>query len=463
MPPEPRPPAADPSARPELLPILRLGDVVGIVVGSVIGSGIFIVPATVALEVRSPLLIFAVWLAGGFLSFFGALAFAELGSMFPQAGGMYVYLREAYNPLVAFLFGWTLFLVIDSGAVATLAVAFTSKYLPYFVDLSAPMQKVTALAMIVVLLVVNVVGVRWGSILQNLLTIIKSVAIVGVSVAIFVLATGKPTHFTTPPPETLSGDLVSRFGLALIACLWAYKGWEAATFSTGEMRNPKRDLFGGLLIGMLVILVLYLAANAAYLYVFSAEEMARSSRVAADAMNVAMGAGGAALLSFFILFSIAGAANANVLTSPRVYYAMAQDRLFFKPLAAVHPRFRTPHVAILAMGAWSVVLSLSGTFEQLAAYVVFGQWIFFGLTVGAVMILRRKRPELARPVRTWGYPVTPIIFIASALFIALSALVNQFENAMAGLGIIALGIPAYLFWARRRRIAVLPPAPSPRE
>ncbi|MEW6743890.1 MAG: amino acid permease [Planctomycetota bacterium] len=226
--------------------------------------------------------------------------------------------------------------------------------------------------------------------------------------------------------------------------------WEAATFSTGEMRNPQRDLFRGLLIGMLAVIILYLAANAAYLYVFPAEEIAGKDRVAADAMKVAMGASGAALLSFFILFSIAGAANANVLTAPRVYYAMAQDRLFFKPLAAVHPRFRTLHVAILAMGAWSVLLSLSGTFEQLAAYVVFGQWIFFGLTVGAVMVLRRKRPELARPVRTWGYPVTPIIFMASALFIAASAFVNHPGNAMAGLGIIALGVPAYLVWSHRR-------------
>ncbi len=433
--------------------MLGLVDVVGILVGTVIGSGIFIVPATVAGQVHAPTLMMAVWVVGGVLSFFGALAFAELGTMYPQAGGMYVFLRESYGRLVAFLFGWTLFLVIDSGAIATLSMAFSSKYLTYFVPLSPWGIKAVALVFIGALVAVNYVGTRSGAMLQNILTVIKFGAILGVSVVVLALGNGDTNHFVSPPAGGFSGSLVSAFGVALVATLWAYKGWEATTFSAGELKNPQRNLPLGLLGGSLVVLGLYLLANMAYLWVLPADRIAGSSRVAADAMQVAVGGAGAAIVAFVILFSIAGAANGNVLTAPRVFYAMARDGLFFERFGRVHERYLTPHVSILATGIWAAVLSLSGTFEQLAAYVIFGQWIFFGLTVAAVMILRRTRPDAPRSYRTWGYPVTPLVFIAAALFISVNSLLAQPANALSGMAIIALGVPAYFYWQRKRRPA----------
>ena len=433
---------------PELPRVLGLVDIIGILVGSVIGSGIFIVPATIASEVQSPVLMLTVWLVGGILSFFGALAFAELGAAFPRAGGMYVYLREAYGPFVAFLFGWTLFLVIDSGAVATLSMAFASKYLPYFVALSWVEVKLVALVFVAVLVGVNYVGVRYGATLQNVLTAIKFGAILAVVGAVFVFADGEPRNFVEPASKGMSMGLVGAFGVALVASLWAYKGWEAVSFSAGEVKDAPRVLPIGLLGGTLLILVLYLATNLAYLYVYPTPEIAKSSRIASDAMNVAIGPIGAGFIALMILFSIFGAANGNILTAPRVFYAMARDGLFFSRLSRVHEKFLTPHVSIVAMGLWACVLSLSGTFEQLATYVVFGQWLFFGMTVGAVIVLRRKRPELARPYKTWGYPITPLIFIAAALYISFNTLFTQPLNALAGLLIIGSGVPAYLFWRK---------------
>jgi APA family basic amino acid/polyamine antiporter len=444
--------------RAGLARVLGLPDVVGIVVGSVIGSGIFIVPATVALEVRSPLAILAVWVVGGVLTFFGALCFAELGGMFPQTGGTYVYLREAYGPLVAFLFGWATFLVIDSGAAATLASAFATKYLPYFVTLSPLASRLVALAFIAFLTTVNVLGVRRGANLQNLLTAIKLVAIVAVVALIFAFGHGAAANFVQPPAGRFDAGFVTRFGAALIACLWAYKGWEAATYTTGELADPQRNLYLGLLTGCLLVTGLYIATNLAYLWVLPAASIATSSRIAADALAAAVGPSGAAIVSALILMSILGSANANILTAPRVFFAMAKDGLFFARAGAVHPRYRTPHVAIVAMGAWTAVLAMSGTFEQLLAYVVFGLWLFFGLTVGAVLILRRTRPDLPRPVRVWGFPATPIVFLASTVFIAVSALVTGPRNAIAGTAIILLGVPVYFLWRRRRSNA---PAASP--
>ncbi len=434
--------------RRELPRVLGLLDIVGILVGTVIGSGIFIVPATVAAQVHSPALMLSVWIVGGVLSFFGALVFSELGAMFPQAGGMYVYLRESYGGLIAFLFGWTLFLVIECGSIATLSMAFASKYLPYFIPLGRVGIKAVALVLIAILTAVNYAGTRYGARLQNVLMFIKFAAIVGVSIVVLGFGGGSVDHFVTPAAPPLSGALLSSFGVALVATLWAYKGWEAATFTAGELKDPQRNLPLGLFAGTLLVIGLYLLANVAYLWVLPAPEIARSSRIAADAMQKAVGGAGAGIVAFVILFSITGAANGNLLTAPRVFYAMANDGVFFRQFARVHQRFVTPYVSIVATGVWAGVLSLTGTFEQLAAYVIFGQWIFFGLTVAGVIILRRTRPELSRPYRTWGYPITPIVFIAAALLISINSLIAQPLNALAGLGIILLGIPAYAYWRR---------------
>jgi APA family basic amino acid/polyamine antiporter len=437
------------AARPDLPRVLGVTSVIGIVMGTMIGSGIFIVPAVIAARLGSPVLMLAVWVAGGLLTFFGALSMSELGAAFPQAGGMYIYLKETYGPLVGFLFGWALFLVIESGTFATLAVGFSTKYLPYFVKMTPLGSKAVAIALITLLCAVNYFGVRRGALLQNALTSIKFAALAGLCFAVFVFAKGSAAHFVTPAPGRISAGLVGQFGLALVAALWAYKGWECSSFSSGELRNPTRDLPLGIFIGTSLVITLYLLANLAYLYVFPASAIAKSGRIAADAMNFAIGPVGASIIAFIILFSIAGAANGHCLTSPRVYFAMARDGLFFRKFGEVHPKYLTPHVSIVALGVWSAVLSLTGSFEQLYTYVIFGLWLFMGLTIAAVIILRKKRPDLARPYRTWGYPVTPILFILSALFISINMLINQTKESLVGLGIILLGVPAYIFWKKR--------------
>jgi APA family basic amino acid/polyamine antiporter len=423
--------------------------IIGIVVGTMIGSGIFIVPSAMAAGLGSPVLMLAVWVVGGVLSFFGALSLSELGAAFPQAGGMYIYLREAYGPLVAFLFGWTLFLIIDAGSMATLAVAFSSKYLPHFVSLSPIATKIVAIVLIFALALVNFFGVRWGAFVQNLFTIIKFAALVFLIAGVFAFAKGSVSNFVTKAPDAPAGGMLGPFGVALVAVLWAFKGWEVSTFSAGEIRNPEKNLPFGIFVGTLLVIVLYLGANLAYLYAFPVQQVAKSSRIASDVMAFAIGPAGGTFIALAILFSIAGACNGHLLTGPRVYYAMARDGVFFKSVARLHPRFLTPHYSLLAISVWAALLCVSGSFEQLFTYVVFGLWIFFGLTVGAVMILRKKRPDLPRPYKTWGYPVTPVLFILAALYISVNSLIAKFGNTVIGLVIILLGVPAYVYWKKK--------------
>jgi len=434
--------------------ILSLWDLVMIVIGGVIGSGIFLTPSKIAAAVDSPLLMLAVWVVGGLFSFFGAVAFAELGAALPEAGGVYVYLREAYGPLPSFLFGWTLFLVIDSGAIATLAVAFSDNILPRLVEMTKLQRNIVAAVFVAFLGAVNYFGARWGARVQNLTTYLKTSAIGIIVVAVFVLAKGQGhvQNFVEPAPGPFSLGLFGAFGVGLVASLWAYKGWEAATYSAGEVKNPQRNLPLGILIGIVSVVVLYLLANLAYLYVMPVGTIAASQgRVALAAMEIVTGPVGAWIITFLILFSILGAANQNILCSPRVYFAMARDGQFFRRFAECHPKYLTPHVSIVAITVWSILLTLTGTFEQLFTYVVFGQWIFFGLTVAAVFTLRKKRPDLPRPYKTWGYPVTPAIFILAAVGVAVFSLLSAFRNALGGLVIIVIGVPAYFFWRTDRR------------
>jgi len=431
--------------------VLGRFSIIAVVIGTMIGSGIFIVPSSMAADLKSPLLMLAVWVVGGVLSFFGALALSELGAAYPQAGGMYIFLREAYGPLVSFLFGWTLFLIIDTGSMATLAVAFSSKYLPQFVNLSAAGTKAVAVGLIATLAVINYLGVKWGAFVQNLFTIIKTAALVVLVGAVFAFAKGNAAHFTTNAPGPGPANIAGSFGVALVAVLWALKGWEVSTFIAGEVKNPEKTLPLGIFAGTFTVILLYLAANLAYLYAFPVETIAKSNRIASDAMNFAVGPAGATFIAVAILFSITGACNGHLMTGPRVYFAMARDGVFFKNVARLHPRFLTPHFSILAVSLWASILCVYGSFEQLFTYVVFGLWIFFGLTVAAVFILRKKRPDLARPYRTWGYPVTPALFVAAALYISVNTLVNKFWNSFVGLALILIGIPAYLYWRKRSR------------
>ena len=440
---------------PELPRVLGLFSIVAIVVGTMIGSGIFINPAKVAKDVGTPELMMAVWIVGGILSFFGALSLAELGAAFSQAGGIYIYLREAYGTLIAFLFGWTLFLVVEAGTLATLAVGFSTKYLPYFVKLSGLQGKVVAVALILILAMVNYMGVRKGALVMNFLTSIKFIALIGVCVVVFIFAKGSTGNFLSSSSgiQPAGGGVLGSFGVALVAALWAYKGWETSTYSAGEIKNPQKMLPLGLFIGSASVIFLYILANLAYLYVFPAAQMAQSDRIAADVMQAAVGPGGASIIALIILPSITGTCNGHLMTSPRAFYAMAKDGLFFKSVAKIHPKYLTPHVAIIVMAVWGCILSTSGTFEQLFTYVIFGYWIFMGLTVAGVIILRKKMPDLPRPYKTWGYPVTPILFILSAVFLPLNSLIRTFWNSSAGLGVIAIGIPVYFFWKTRLKKA----------
>lgn len=435
----------------ELPRVLGLFSIVAIVVGTMIGSGIFINPAKVAKDVGTPELMMAVWIVGGILSFFGALSLAELGAAFSQAGGIYIYLREAYGTMIAFLFGWTLFLVVEAGTLATLAVGFSTKYLPYFVQLSSLQGKVVAAALILILAMVNYTGVKKGALVMNFLTSIKFIALIGICVVVFIFAKGSTGNFLSSSSgvQPAGGGVLGSFGVALVAALWAYKGWETSTYSAGEISNPQKKLPLGLFIGSASVIFLYILANLAYLYVFPAPRMAQSDRIAADVMQAAVGPVGASIIALIILTSITGTCNGHLLTSPRAFYAMAKDGLFFKSVAKIHPKYLTPHVAIIVLAVWGIILSTSGTFEQLFTYVIFGYWIFMGLTVAGVIILRKKRPDLPRPYRTWGYPVTPILFILSAVFLTLNSLIRTFWNSLAGLGVIAIGIPVYFFWKAR--------------
>ena len=428
--------------------ILGFRDLVLVIIGTVIGSGIFLVPATILRNVgNSVALAMGVWLVGGVLSLLGALSYGELSAMKPDAGGLYVYIRDCFGPFVAFLFGWTLLLVIGSGAVATLAVAF-SNYLGEFVTLAPWMAKLASVAVIGVITVLNVRGTRHSANVVNVTTTIKILALLCMSAALLWL--GKtPIHLTagatSPSP---AGSLFSGFGLAMISVLWAYEGWQYATYSAGETVNPRRNFPLAFLTGSAALMFIYLFANVGYLAALGADGVAGSNRVAATAVAAAIHPAIAKLVTITILISIFSAANSVVLTSPRVYYAMAKDGLFFKRLSEVHTRFGTPAVAVIVGAACSAVLAASGTFEQLLTYVVFTSWIFYALAAACVFVYRRREPNAERPYRVVGYPFTPLIFVVTASALVANAMVAQPRRAAIGLGIVLLGAPVYLIWRR---------------
>jgi APA family basic amino acid/polyamine antiporter len=423
-------------------------DSTAIVVGTIIGSGIFLVPHNVAMHVGTPGSLFAVWVVGGLLSLAGALSLAELGAALPEAGGVYVYLREAYGKSFAFLYGWGMLVVIHSGSVATLAVAF-GIYSGAFLPLGPLERKLLAAAVVAVLTAVNVLGVRPGSAVQTLFTFTKLAGLVIiVASAVFVRGVRPLTaSLPLPTPRTT----VSSFGVALIGVLWAYEGWHMLSFTAGEVKNPARVLPRSFFLGTLLVVLAYLSANLAYLRVLTLPALAQHQRVAATAMEILAGPRGRLFVSALILCSIFGALNGTILTGPRAYFAMARDGVFFSSVGRVHPRFHTPAVAVLLQGALSIVLAVSGTYEQLFTYVIFSAWIFYGAAVMAVLVLRRQRPSLERPYRIWGSPFLPIVFALAALGIVVNTMLTKPRESGFGLGIILLGLPIYFAWRRRKQ------------
>jgi APA family basic amino acid/polyamine antiporter len=414
-----------------------------IVVGTIIGSGIFLVPHNVALHVGTAGSLFAVWVVGGLLSLAGALSLAELGAALPEAGGIYVYLREAYGRPFGFLYGWGLLVVIHSGSAATLAVAF-GIYSGTFLPLSPLERKEVAAAVVALLTVVNVIGVRAGSAVQTVFTLAK-LAGLAIIVGSAVLARGvhpATSSLPLPTPHTT----VSSFGVALIGVLWAYEGWHMLSFTAGEVKDPARVLPRSFFLGTLLVVLAYLGANLAYLRVLTLPALAEHERVAATAMELLAGPRGTLFVSALILCSIFGALNGTILTGPRAYFAMARDGVFFSFVGRVHPRFKTPALAVLVQGALSIVLAVSGTYEQLYTYVIFSAWIFYGAAVIAVLVLRKRRPDLERPYRIWGAPIVPIAFAVAALAIVANTLITKPHESFIGLGIILLGLPIYLAW-----------------
>jgi APA family basic amino acid/polyamine antiporter len=447
----PAPDAPDERAR-SLRRTLRPRDLILIVVGTVIGSGIFLVPGPVLRQTGGDVRIaLAVWVFAGVLSLLGALTFAEMGAAKPDAGGLYLYIRDAFGPLPAFLYGWTSFFVLGAGSVATLAVAFT-RYLQQFVTVSPVGAKLVAVLVVVVVMAVNVRGARQGADVQNVTTAIKAGAIVVMSVLLLALGTWPAADAAAGDASgATGGSLLSGVGLAMIAVLWAYEGWQYVTFSAGEAIDPQRTFPRALVLGTLLLIVLYLLANVAYLAALGTTGVMASERVAADAVSAVLGPSAGKVIAAVILVSMFSAANGLTLTAPRLYFAMARDRVFFAKLAEVHPRFGTPALAIVASSVWAMLLAVTGTFEQLLTYVVFSGWIFYALGGLAIFAYRRKEPDLPRPFRTPGYPLTPLLFVASAAAIVLNTIVSQPGRAAVGLGLVLLGVPAFYLWRSRSR------------
>jgi APA family basic amino acid/polyamine antiporter len=428
--------------------ILGLRDLTLIVIGTVIGSGIFLVPGGVLRQsggLVGPALL--VWVVGGGLSLLGALTYGELGAMDPQAGGLYVYLRNAFGPLLGFLYGWTSFLVIGSGSAATLAVASTA-YLQQFVPLTPIQAKLAAVAMLAIVAVLNVVSTRRSSDVQNWSTGIKVAALLVMSAVLLVKGQGWSSSAGMIWPEHFSSSLLSGMGLGMIGVLWAYEGWQYATFSAGETSNPQRTFPRAIVLGTAALIGIYVLANLGYLAALGADGVARSNRVSAEAVEAMIGPGAAKLIAAAILVSIFSATNGLTITSPRVYFAMAQDGVFFRRLAEVHPKYGTPAVAVIASTAWAMVLAISGTFEQLLTYVVFVGWIFYALGAACVFVLRRRQPNTPRPFKVPGYPVTPIVFILAAAALVANTMATQPTRAAIGLGVVLLGVPVYFGWRR---------------
>ncbi len=420
---------------------LGLIDAISIVVGTVIGAGIFLVPNLVARSLSSPAMILAVWVFTGILSFFGALAYAELGAMIPATGGQYVYLRETYGELPAFLCGWTYFFVVLSASLGWIGISFAN-YLGYFIPLNPLAEKAVALGLIAAVTYVNYRGITAGAITQKLFTAMKLSGLLILIVSAFLSAPHAPS-----PPAT-GGISMQLFGVAMISCLLSYDGWVALSFVAGEVRNPKRNLTLAVALGLGIATIIYLLANAAYLRVLTIPEIAASNRVGALAAERAMGPVGGVIVSITILLSIAGCGNGWAMTAPRIYFAQARDGLFFHRFAAIHPRYQTPAFSIVAFGVWSGLLALTGTYETLASYAMFAAWFFYGLTAIGVLILRRREPDRPRPYRMPGYPVTLLLFVAVAAGFVMNTFIATPGPAIVGTLLIATGVPIYFFWKR---------------
>ncbi|HEY3454139.1 MAG TPA: amino acid permease [Bryobacteraceae bacterium] len=420
-------------------------DATAMIIGIVIGSGIFVLPNLIARNLPSAPAILSVWIISGILSFFGALAYAELGAMMPATGGLYVYIREAYGPLWAFVSSWTFTLAVLSGGTAWLTVTF-SIYLAHFLPLTVVTSKIASLALLAVLSAVNLISVREAAWVQRTFTVLKILGLI-LLIGIAILGPRSATlPLNTPTPQPFS---LTHFGAAMAACLMAYNGWSYVSFIAGEVKDPKRNLLRSLVIGMAVVATLYVLANVAYMKVMTISEIAATDRVAADVATRAVGGIGGALVSLLVLLSIVGAVNGCIFTAARIPFAQAQDGLFFSRFGHVHPRFQTPAFSIVMSGLWTAVLIVSGSYETLYSYSILAAWIFYTLSVLAVYVFRRNMPDRFRPYKMWGYPYTLWTFIGISVWFILNALLTQTRPSLMALVIVASGAAAYRIWRKR--------------
>ena len=414
------------------------------VVGGIIGGGIFRTPATVAQRLGTPGLVLLAWVLGGVVALIGAFCWGELGQRRPRAGGGYVYLREAFGPVSAFLYGWTLVLVIATGAIAAVAVTFAD-YTLALLDLPHRFSMPLAIAAIVFLAGINYVGVRPAAITQNIFTILKLVALAALIGAGILLTTPTASYRLLPPSTAGMGAL----GSALVPVLFTYGGWQQTNFIAEEIIEPERNLPRALVLGVTIVVAVYLLTNLAYLRVLGHAGLAASTAPAADTMRAVLGPVGGKIIAAGIALSTFGFLNLVILVTPRVLQSMAADGVFFRRFAVLHPAYQTPTAAIVALSAFAVLLTLTGTFGQLVDYVTFGDWIFFGLTAAALFVYRKRDQSPTPGFRVPAYPATVIVFVLAAAYVVFSSIVSNPRNAVIGAGLIGLGIPAFLYWRSR--------------
>ncbi len=443
-------PSTETPAIHSLSRVLGVRDGIAIVVGTVIGSGIFLVSGPIAQQLPTLTLALSVWIAGGLLSLSGSLSLGELAAAYPGAGGLYVYLRQAYGKPVAFLYGWALFSLIQSGSIATLGSGFTL-YLSKLIPLTPLEAKAIPIACILLFSLVNLFGMRLARLVQNIGTISK---VAGLALVFGLLVCrGHLSLLRLDRPPAPSPAIFLAFGTALTAVLWAFEGWHVVSFTASEFRNPSRDLPRSLVSGTLIVTAVYLLLNLAYYSVLSSAQIATGSSTAAVAMQTAWGGRALLLVSAVVLTSILGATNGMIMTAPRVYYAMARDGVFFPKFGEISKRFRVPVFAILVQALWSSVLTLTGSFQQLFTYVVFTAWVFYGLTVAAVIVLRVREPLRERKFLTPGYPWSPIAFVLAAGGVAFSTVLASPLHAAFGIALILLGLPLYLAFRAKQKDA----------
>jgi APA family basic amino acid/polyamine antiporter len=437
------------SSSPDRLP-RRLGvwSAAAILIGSTIGSGIFRVPSSVAEQAGGLGPIFALWAVGALVALAGALTLAELAAMYPRPGGLYVYLREAYGPLPAFLFGWTKLLLLQPALLGGIAMVFAG-YARAFVPLDDAGVRWVAAGLVVVLATTNYLSVAYGAAVQNLFTAAKVLALGGLAVLAFALGDASAGALGgAGVPAAAPAVSLGSLGIALIAVMWTYDGWADLTYMAGEVRDPGRTLPRALIGGSLLVVVVYLLVNATFLLLLPLDELAASELVAADAAARLFGPAGATVVAALVMVSTLGALNGTMMSGPRVFFALADDGLFFRTFAAVHPRFQTPHASIVLAAVLGVGYISVRSFEQLAEAFILGLWPFHVLAVGAVFLLRRTRPAAERPYRTLGYPLVPALFLVASVTMLANALVRQPLSTLFSFGVILAGIPVFFAWRR---------------